>query len=116
MLKLSRIAFIPLALLAVSAFAQTATPPPAEGAVVLKRSPKVGDELRYKIDTTIYGESDTSYTSTTVWKITKVDANGDYTSQEKVLAAKIKVGDIEQTLPESTQTAVYNAFNSLVDV
>lgn len=116
-MKLPRIVLIPLALMAISAMAQTTAPPPVQDtAVSIKRVPKVGDELRYKIDTTIYGETDTSYTSTTVWKITKVDTNGDYTSVEKVLAAKIKIGDIEQTLPESTQTAVYSAFNSLVDV
>ena len=67
-----------------------------DGTYVIKRSPKVGEtnKMAMKAELTVSGAPAT-LTTTVVEKVTKVDADGTYTTEESQIGGKVKFKDFE---------------------
>ena len=75
--------------------------------VLLKRSPQLGDESKFHLraEFEIFGQQST-FTSTLLSKVVKIDEKGQIETEDKQTGSKIKFGDSEQDVPESKSADV----------
>lgn len=90
---------------AVAAFAV------AQDAFSLKRSAKVGDTQKYKIEVKAdFGGQMIEFSATSVEKVVKVEADGALHVESSQAEAKVKFGDNEMEVPDQEATTmIYNA-------
>jgi len=101
---------LPLLLIPALAFGQ---------AVTLKRSPKVGEVLKYRVTLvfTIYS-NDFFYTSIVTDKVTDLDKDGSYTvasTQDQIEASSGKAFPVEKN-PAPISYTVYDAYGRVLDL
>jgi hypothetical protein len=110
---MKRIHLVGLSLaLGVSAFAAV-----SDG-VSLKRLAKEGDTTRYKVkaDLSIAGQS-ASMTSTTIEKVTKVEADGTYSIESSDVDTKVVFGGQEiESPPQAPETSIYLPTGQLKEI
>ena len=103
----------PVLVAALAAFALA-----AEDTFVLKHAPKAGDvvKLKLKADFDFQGQQGT-VTGITTTKITKVEANGDFTSESTQTESKVSVGGQDMAQPDQPATVtVYKANGEIVSI
>lgn len=83
----------------------------------LKRAPKAGDSVTYKLkaDVEVAG-TEANFTAKVVEKVTKVEANGNFQLESSQSEGKISFGGQEMDADPSTQTFTYKPTGEVIDI
>jgi hypothetical protein len=83
---------------------------------LIKRTPKEGDVARYKITADIaLAGVEVNFSATEESKVTKVEENGNYTSESRQFNTKVVIAGQEQDIPEQgASRSTYNSRGEMV--
>ncbi len=119
MFKLRSFAIPALVAVAAVGMAQAAaTTGQAPATYSMKRVPKVDDVLKMRMtgEVSVAGQQ-VSITTLITEKVTKIDANGDYTIESSQTEGKIKFGGQEMAMPsQPASTTKYNANGDVLEI
>ncbi|MEZ0324970.1 MAG: hypothetical protein ACAH95_03625 [Fimbriimonas sp.] len=84
----------------------------------IKRTPKEGQTLKYKMEaTTDMGGSPVTMSASLVEKVVKVEANGNFSLEQLQTDAKVNMGGQEQDIPSGEPaTTTYKASGEVVEI
>ncbi len=85
--------------------------------VNLKRAPKVGDTIKYRLKGTVdFGGTDVPMSMLVTEKIAKVEDSGNYTVESSQSEGKVEINGSETEIPGDTVSTIFKATGEVVEV